>query len=100
MMKLFIQIQNQQPIEHPLLEDNVRQVWPDIDLDNLPIDRLAPFIRVPLPAIDIYEVYEGTTYEWQDNYVRDVHHIRAMTDEEKSQVSVSTTDISPPDLNV
>jgi hypothetical protein len=80
-MELFIQIRNGQPFEHPIFGDNFRQAFPNIDPDNLP-ESFARFVRVEAPAIGIYDMYEGVTYEWQDGLVTDVHHVRAMTAEE------------------
>ena len=36
-MNLYIQIKDGKPDQHPLIESNVLQVWPDIDLNNLPL---------------------------------------------------------------
>jgi hypothetical protein len=80
-MELFIQIRNGQPFEHPILGDNFRQAFPNIDPDNLP-DSFARFVRVEPPSLGVYEIYPGVTYEWQDGSVTDVHHVRAMTAEE------------------
>jgi hypothetical protein len=80
-MELFIQIQDGQPHEHPIFGDNFRQAFPDVDTDNLPAS-FARFVRVEKPVVGVYEAYEGATYEWSDNFVMDVHHIRAMTAEE------------------
>ena len=82
-MNLYIQIENGQPINHPIMEDNLRQAFPEMDLNNLP-ETFARFERVPSPGVGIYEVSEGTTYEWVDGIVKDVHHIRAMTLEERT----------------
>lgn len=80
-MELFIQIQNGQPFEHPIFGDNFRKAFPGIDTTNLP-STFACFVRVAPPAVGAYEVYEGMTYEWQDEVVTDVHHVRSMTAEE------------------
>lgn len=80
-MELFIQIRNGQPFEHPIFGDNFRQAFPNIDTNNLP-ESFARFVRVERPAVGVYEVYEGVTYEWQNGLVTDVHHVRAMTAEE------------------
>lgn len=80
-MELFIQIRNGQPFEHPILGDNFQQAFPNIDTNNLP-ESFAKFVRVEAPIVGVYDVYEGLTYEWQDNLVTDVHHIRGMTAEE------------------
>jgi hypothetical protein len=83
MMELFIKIVDGQPFEHPILGHNLRQAFPNIDTDNLP-EAFAQFVRIEPPVIGVYEVYEGVTYEWSDGVVTDVHHLRPMTDDEKS----------------
>jgi hypothetical protein len=80
-MELFIRIKDDAPFEHPILGDNFRQAFPDVDTDNLP-ESFARFVRVEVPVAGVYEVYEGVTYEWQEDVVTDLHHIRVMTDEE------------------
>lgn len=83
-LELYIQIKNGQPFEHPIFANNFRQAFPDIDLDNLPTDKFAKFIRVAKPTLGAYEMYVGVTYQWVDGVVKDVHEVRAMTDEEKA----------------
>jgi hypothetical protein len=81
-LELYIQIRDGQPHEHPIFADNFRAAFPDVDTQNLP-DTFAKFIRVDAPVPDTYEVYEGVTYQWFDGVVKDVHSVRAMTDEER-----------------
>lgn len=83
-MELYIRIKNGQPFEHPILGDNFHQAFPDVDTNNLP-DTFAKFTRVPEPSFGVYELCEGCTYEKQaDGSYMDVHHVRAMTEEEKT----------------
>ncbi len=82
-LELYIQIRDGQPHEHPIFADNFREAFPDVDTENLP-DTFAKFIRVDAPATGTYEVYEGVTYQWVDGVVKDVHSVRAMTDEERA----------------
>lgn len=82
-MELFIRIKNGQPFEHPILGENFKQAFPDVDVDNLP-DWIVRFQRVKRPEVGIDEVYEGVTYEWDGDIIKDVHHVRPMTDEEKA----------------
>lgn len=83
-MNLYIRLVDGQPFEHPIFEDNFRQAFPNIDTNNLP-SNFARFTRVAPPAIGVYEVYEGCTYERQDDgSYMDVHATRAMTDAEKT----------------
>jgi hypothetical protein len=83
-MNLYIQLENGQPINHPIIEDNLVQAFPDIDLDNLP-SNFARFERVAADITGIYNVYEGVSYEWVDGIVKDVHRLRAMTPEERAE---------------
>lgn len=83
MMNLFIKLENGQPFEHPILEENFILAFPDVDLTNLP-EWVAPFERLEKPAVGIFEVDEGVTYEFINGVVKDVWHIRAMTDAEQT----------------
>jgi len=82
-MNLYIQLENGEPVNHPILEENFVQAFPEIDLNNLP-DTFARFERVAPTELGVYEISEGSTYEWVDGIVKDVHHRRAMTVEEKT----------------
>lgn len=83
-LELYIQIRDGQPHEHPIFADNFKLAFPDVDVNKLPADRFAKFIRVAQPAPGTYEVYEGVTYEWVGDVVKDVHHVRPMTAKEKT----------------
>jgi hypothetical protein len=82
-MNLYIQLQNGEPVNHPIMEDNLRQAFPEMDLNNLP-ETFARFERVAPTMLGVYEINEGSTYEWADGVVKDVHHRRAMTLEERT----------------
>lgn len=84
-MELYIQIKDGQPFEHPMLAENVRQVFPHVDLNN-PAPDFARFVRVDSPRIGEYEIYEGCTYEQVNGFYVDVHHVRPMTDTERAEV--------------
>ena len=83
-LELYIQIRDGQPHEHPIFADNFKMAFPEVNINQLPIDQFAKFIRVEAPVPDTYEVYEGVTYQWVDGVVKDVHSIRPMTDEERA----------------
>jgi len=87
-MNLYIQIKDGKPEHHPLIETNVLQVWPGIDLNNLP-SNLAKFIRIPQPnatempvgnfqiPVCTYELAEdGVTYQ-------DTWRVRDMDEDEQ-----------------
>lgn len=83
-MRLFIRLKDGKPFEHPILERNLRMAFPSVDPNNLP-DWLAEFKRVPRPEVGVYDVYEGVRYEFDGPMVTDVHTVRPMTLEEKTQ---------------
>ncbi len=80
-MELYIQIKDGQPFEHPIVGDNFRQAFLHIDVHNLPPE-FAKFERIEKPIIGVFQVYEGVTYEWFGDVVKDAHRIRVMTKEE------------------
>lgn len=82
-LELYIQIRDGQPHEHPIFADNFKAAFPDVNVNELPADRFAKFIRVAAPVPGTYEVYEGVTYQWVDGVVKDVHSVRPMTDDER-----------------
>lgn len=83
-LELYIQIRDGQPHEHPIFADNFKLAFPDANINQLPLDRFAKFIRVAQPQIGTYEVYEGVSYEWFGDVVKDVHSVRPMTEEERA----------------
>lgn len=81
-MELFIQIRDGQAYEHPIMGDNFRQAFPNIDPDNLP-PNFARFERVPQPIPNPYEKNYRVQYEWVGSIVKDVWYCDLMTAEEK-----------------
>ena len=82
-MKLYIKLENGQPIDHPMLKENVIQAFPNIDINNLP-NNFIKFVRVAPPSnLGVYEIYDGVHYEIIDGVCTDVHTVREMTAEEK-----------------
>ena len=82
-MELYIRVADGKAVEHPILGDNFREAFPDIDTDNLP-SGFAKFVRVAQPTTGPYEVYEGVTYELSGDVFTDVHQVRTMTEQEKT----------------
>jgi len=83
-MRLFIKIVNGQPFEHPILEANIIQAYPEIDINNLPSE-FANFERVDFDKnslpLDVYEV-PYSQYEWVGGVVKDVWYKRPMNEEQ------------------
>ena len=83
-MRMFIKIVNGQPFEHPILEENFIQVYPQIDINNLPSE-FANFERVEFDENNLpLDVYESayTQYEWVGSVVKDVWYKRPMNEEQ------------------
>ncbi len=80
-MELFIRLKDGQPFEHPILGDNFRAAFPEVDVNSLPPE-FSRFERIAPPPIGVYEVYEGVTYERNGDVFTDVHHVRVMTEDE------------------
>lgn len=80
-MELFIRIKDGQPFEHPILGDNFRQAFPDVDTNNLPPE-FARFVRVATPAIGVYEKNPTVSYQLVDGAYTDVFTCEQMTAEE------------------
>jgi len=82
-MKLYIRLENGQPVDHPIIKENFIQAFPHIDVNNLP-EEFIEFVRVSPPGdLGIYDIYEGVHYEIIDGVCTDVHTVRAMTTEER-----------------
>jgi hypothetical protein len=83
-MKLFIQIKDGKPFEHPIMEENFVSAFPDVDLNNLP-PQFAKFERVQRPILGPYQVFvsENPDYELDGDTWKDVWRIRDMSNEEK-----------------
>ena len=88
-MKLYIQVENGNTVNHPALEENLFQAFGEIP------DNWKPFIRVSSPTLGIYEVLEiqNPTYDFVDGVWTDVWHKRNMTQEEKTQKQDAVKDI-------
>jgi hypothetical protein len=80
-MNLFIELRDGEPYGHPILEDNFREVFPDIDTQNLP-SNFARFVRTSPPSnIGLLEV-EESTYQFVGDVVTDVWTVRPLEGEQ------------------
>ena len=82
-MNLYIKYINNVITDHPMLEENLRQVFPDLDFNNLPAD-LKRFERVPAPGPSGPYIKVETHYELgSDDIVRDTYTEVPYTEEER-----------------
>ena len=80
MMKLYIQIENGQPVNHPALEENLMQAF------NVIPDNWIAFERIERPQIGVYDLFDQDYPEYQlvDGIYKDVWLIRPMNELEKT----------------
>lgn len=78
-MNLYIQIENNQPINHPALESNLIEAFGEIP------SNWESFVRPEKPNVGVYQI-EGheVTYQKVNGVWTDVWPIREMTAEEKA----------------
>lgn len=79
-MKLFIQVENRNTINHPAFEENLIQAFGCVP------DNWEPFERKLKPEIQTYQLFESEepSYEKINGVWTDVWYIREMTEEEKT----------------
>ena len=85
-MQLYIQIKDGVAFEHPIMEDNFLQAFPDVDVSNLPPE-LAKFTRFECNVVcekfevpDVRYIQNGDT--WEDGW-----YCREMTETEKNDTT-------------
>lgn len=87
-MKLYIRVVDGAPYLHPVVEENLLQIHPEIDVNNLP-DSWMPFQRIERPSDapeNFIVVATEPTYVLEGGVVQDYWPVRAMTPEEKQVV--------------
>lgn len=78
-MNLYIQIENDQTVNHPAFEDNLLQAFGGIP------SNWEPFDRIERPSAGIYEIVSNQpVYQKIDGRWKDVWDVRPMTAEEKT----------------
>jgi hypothetical protein len=78
-MNLYIQIENDQTVNHPAFEDNLLQAFGGIP------SNWEPFDRIERPSAGIYEIVSNQpVYQKIDGRWKDVWDVRPMTVEEKT----------------
>ena len=71
------------PFEHPIMGENLRNAYPEIDVNHLP-SQFARFERIEKPALGVYDKGVSVSYVvCSDGVVRDHWTIDPMTEQEK-----------------
>ena len=84
MSRFFLKIENGNPSGHPMSEENFVQVYPNIDMENLPAG-FALYTKVAAPEVGVYEKNQKEHYVRQgDGNYKCVWVCEGMTDAEKT----------------
>jgi len=88
-MNLYIQTENEQPINHPAFEDNLIQAFGSVP------SNWEAFVRVEKPIPTIYQVLDSNepTYQKIDGIWTDVWALRDMTADEKAAKQQAIKDL-------
>lgn len=96
-MKLYIQTENGQPINHPAFEENLMQAFNEIPA------HWEEFVRVERPTLNTYQLLESEqpVYAKVNGVWTDVWSVREMTDGEKTAKQQQAKDAwaTQPDLD-
>ena len=79
MNDLFIKVENGNIIDHPVLKENLIQVFGCIP------QNYQAFLKADSPVIGVYQNYNGVTYEFGEHGCIEVHHVSDMSLDEKIQ---------------
>ena len=94
-MQLLIKVENNQPVNHPILFENFLMLYPNADYDNLP-DGYVKFVRVERPSVGIFQkTLEQPVYVWDNDVITDDWGVRDMTPEEKADIIAETLALKP-----
>jgi hypothetical protein len=86
-MKLYIQIENGQPVNHPALDSNLIQAFGAIPAN------WEPFERLTQPALGVYEKNQTVSYQKIGEFWTDVFSCEQMTSEEIAQKQQAIKDL-------
>lgn len=82
MMNLYIKIKDGQPFEHPILEENLLEAFPGIDVNNLPEDVMR-FEQTGAPARGPYDNQPTVEYVIEDGVVKEKWTMTSISEEAK-----------------
>lgn len=79
-MKLYIQIVDNRPVNHPILEENLLMIFSEIELYTG--QDYVPFIRVENPVLGPYDKNVHHSYELIEGIAKDVWTVDRMNEHE------------------
>lgn len=96
-MNLVIQITDGKTVNHPIAEENLRVLIPDLDINNPP-PGYARFVRKPCPELSMYQRLDPVEYvldldlseELKTPVWTDKYNIRDLTEEELIEIAADS----------
>ena len=82
---LFIKVENNNIVDHPVTLENLQMIYPHFDPKN-PSEGYVPFVRASVPAVSSLYIIHDPTYVLSHGVVNEVYIAREMTAEEKQQL--------------
>lgn len=83
-MKLIIEVTDGWPYGEPWVFENAKEIYPDLDYDNLP-NGWKKFFRDEFPSAEPFKVYSHSEKIRENDYIREIHHLRNLTEQEKQE---------------
>jgi hypothetical protein len=95
-MNLLIKVENNKAVDHPIMEENLKYFYPDLDVNNPP-EGYARFIRKPYPELTPFQKVESIEYviddalstEYGTIVYTDKYNVVDLTDEELIEYSAA-----------
>ena len=99
---LYIQIENGIPISHPVIEENLKMFFPDLDPNNPP-EGFCRFVKSPVPEPGTNEIIDSVSYELSNYYTDlygvktyvDIYHMKDISLYDKSEIVDRFKELSP-----
>ena len=91
---LFIKVNDNAIIGHPVTLDNLRMIYPDFDVDA-PQYGYVPFVRATVPAVLSPYIVHDPVYVMSCGIVNEVYNAREITADEKQQLFATMEERKP-----
>ena len=91
---LFIKVENNNTVNHPVTIENLVLIYPNFDINNLP-DGYLPFNRATIPTSTSPYIVHEPSYVITNDVVNEIYTARMMTNEEKQELFSRMEEIKP-----
>jgi hypothetical protein len=91
---LFIKVENNNTVNHPVTIENLMLIYPNFDVNNPP-DGYLPFNRASIPTQTSPYIIHEPNYSISNNIVNEIYIARMMTNAEKQELFSRMEEIKP-----